>query len=259
MSINISLRALEAYSVSTPVFEGPLDLLLQLIERAQLDITKLALAQVTDQYLQHLRLITERSAEEVSAFLVIASKLLQIKSEALLPRPIERVVGEEDPGEALAMQLIHYRKVRSIAEKLGEREASHYRTYIRLTPPPKMTSVVDLSGLGIRDLFEAAKEALANVEHRLELNTVIAAPKITIREKIGLIASLLKRSPRTTFRSFVKDAKSRLEVVVTFLAVLELIKRFVIDAYQESMFGEIEVYPTDSWENLDDLELEFGE
>src|SRR5512135_468158 len=103
------------YTVNTPVYQGPLDLLLQLIERAELDITRLALAQVTDQYLAHLRAMQDAPAEEVSAFLVIAAKLLQIKSEALLPRPPVRVEGEEDPGEALARQLIIYKRYREIA------------------------------------------------------------------------------------------------------------------------------------------------
>ena len=82
------------YTVTTPVYEGPMDLLLQLIERAELDITRLALAQVTDQYLEHLRNLENRPADEVSAFIVMASRLIQIKSEALLPRPPAREAGE---------------------------------------------------------------------------------------------------------------------------------------------------------------------
>ncbi|HZD57883.1 MAG TPA: segregation/condensation protein A, partial [Anaerolineales bacterium] len=97
MNTNLGLRA-SAYKVATPVFQGPLDLLLQLIESARLDITKLALAQVTDQFLEHLRNLEDHRAEEVSFFLVIAAKLVQIKSEVLLPRPPVREEGEEDPG-----------------------------------------------------------------------------------------------------------------------------------------------------------------
>ena len=101
MSLGITADPIRVYKVSTPVYEGPLDLLLQLIERAELDITKLALAEVTEQYLEHLRSLQERAAQEVSAFLVVAARLLQIKSEALLPRPPVREAGEEDPAEAL--------------------------------------------------------------------------------------------------------------------------------------------------------------
>src|SRR5512144_516146 len=110
MNLDIASHQARAYTVATPVYEGPLDLLLQLIERAELDITTLALAQVTDQYLAYLRAMEEHAAEEVSAFLVIAAKLLQIKSEALLPRPPVREVGEEDPGAALAQQLLMYKR-----------------------------------------------------------------------------------------------------------------------------------------------------
>src|SRR4030065_1567248 len=96
-----ALYQISQYQVATPVFSGPLDLLLALIERAELDITSLSLALVTDQYLEHLKNIKERAADEVSAFLIVAAKLLQIKSEALLPRPPVRQPGEEDPGQTL--------------------------------------------------------------------------------------------------------------------------------------------------------------
>ncbi|HJS28904.1 MAG TPA: ScpA family protein, partial [Anaerolineales bacterium] len=100
----------EGYKVSIPVYEGPLDLLLNLIEQAELDITRVALAQVTDQFLAYLQNLTIVSPEEISAFLVIAAKLVQIKSEALLPRPPARAEGEEDPAEALARQLRIYKR-----------------------------------------------------------------------------------------------------------------------------------------------------
>ena len=99
----------EQYRINIDEYEGPLDLLLELIQKSQLDITKLALAQVTDQYLAYLRGIKEQDAVQVSAFLVIAARLLLIKSEALLPRPIVRGPDEIDPGEALAQQLLVYR------------------------------------------------------------------------------------------------------------------------------------------------------
>ena len=102
MIVENSLTESEPYLVATPVYQGPLGLLLQLIERAELDITKLSLAHVTDQYLKYLENLPELTAEEISSFLVIAAKLIQIKSESLLPRPPTRDPGEEDPGEALA-------------------------------------------------------------------------------------------------------------------------------------------------------------
>ncbi|RPJ48201.1 MAG: hypothetical protein EHM21_07770, partial [Chloroflexi bacterium] len=126
MSLQVAAHQVEGYRVNTPVYEGPLDLLLQLIERAELDITTLALAQVTDQYLAHLKILQKendqgQNAAEVSGFLVIAARLLQIKSSALLPRmPVETdEEGEEDPGEALARQLVTYKRFKELSGMLA--------------------------------------------------------------------------------------------------------------------------------------------
>src|SRR5512139_2430781 len=114
MVFNTANQQISNYTIATPVYEGPLDLLLHLIERAELDITRLSLANVTDQYLAYLQSLQETDAEEVSAFLVIAARLIQIKSEMLLPRPINPEKGEEDLGEALARQLRIYKSFKTI-------------------------------------------------------------------------------------------------------------------------------------------------
>ena len=103
------------YKVQTPDYEGPLDLLLSLIERSELNITSISLASVTDQYLSYLHGLEQMKPDEISAFLVIAAKLVQIKSEALLPRPPEREPGEEDPGVSLIEQLILYKRYKEVA------------------------------------------------------------------------------------------------------------------------------------------------
>src|SRR5512138_1256566 len=128
MDTNLSGHSNGGYTVTIPVYEGPLDLLLQLIERAELDITAVALAQVTDQYLAYIHQM-QVPADEISAFLVVAAKLLQIKSEALLPRPSVRKEGEEDLGEALARQLRIYKRYKEISKWLEDRESRHLRTY----------------------------------------------------------------------------------------------------------------------------------
>lgn len=255
----ISSHQTHHYQVTTEVYEGPLDLLLQLIERAELDITKLALAQVTDQYLAHLRLMQEDNAEEVSAFLVIAARLLQIKSEALLPRPPSRQAGEEDPGEALAQQLILYKRYRQIADLLAAREESGLRTYLRLAAPPKLEPTLDLSGFGLADLVSAARIIFSSSPDKPSLNSVVAAPRVTIREKIDLITRTLQRLKHTTFQHLLGDHHTRLDVVVTFLAMLELVKRHLVQARQQQLFGEIDIEPSDTWMADEPLELEFGE
>lgn len=255
MDLNIAPRQTGNYTVQTPVYSGPLDLLLQLIERAELDITALALAQVTEQYLQHIRALQEAKAEEISAFLVIAAKLIQIKSEALLPRPPAREAGEEDPAEALAQQLKLYKRFKEIANLLEEREKKGLRTYLRLAPPPRLESRLDWSDLTLEELLNAAESALRSEKEKQALGTVIAAPKVTIREKIALIASRLPAGERSSFQALIASARSRLEIVVTFLAMLELIKRYRIAAHQETLFGNIEL-ERDEW-GEEEIELEF--
>jgi len=259
VTFNVATHQAKAYTVSTPVYEGPLDLLLQLIEHSELDITRLALAQVTDQYLEHLRALQDRSAEEVSAFLVIAAKLLQIKSEALLPTPPIREVGEEDPGEALALQLIAYKRYRQIADLLGQRESAGWRTYLRLAPPPKVEGTVDLTGIGLADLIAAARSVFALANGKPSLNSVVAPLRITIREKISLITRSLREKSCSTFHSLLGERHTRIEIVVTFLALLELVKRRLVRVKQEGLFGEIEMETDEEWQEDEDFELEFGE
>jgi segregation and condensation protein A len=258
MDLNITTRHSGGYTVSTPVYEGPLDLLLQLIERAELDVTAIALATVTDQYLTYIRALQERArADEISAFLVIAAKLIQIKSEALLPRPPVREAGEEDPAEALARQLRIYKRFKEIANFLEERETRGLHTYLRLAPPPKVEGRLDLSDITLADLMDAAQGIFMNEKEKQSLGSVISAPKVTIREKIAYIADTLGRDRSSNFRRLLGPATSRLEIVVTFLALLELVKRYRVAAHQDMLFGDIEIERSDDWNQEEEFELEF--
>ncbi len=244
------------YTVTIPVYDGPLDLLLQLIEHAELNITAVALAQVTDQYLAYIHQM-QVPADEISAFLVIAAKLLQIKSEALLPRPPIREVDEEDPGEALARQLRIYKRFKELADWLNDREARHLRTYLRVAPPPRVEGHLDLSNITLADLLAAAESIFAEEAEQQALGTVISAPRITIREKIALIAKRLGQSRNTAFSGLFGQRPSRLEVVITFLALLELVKRYRVAARQEGLFGDIQIEKMEEWGQEDELEIEF--
>ncbi len=245
------------YKVQTPVYEGPLDLLLNLIERAELDITTVSLASVTDQYLAHIHSLEQLNADEISAFLVVAAKLIQIKSEALLPRPPQREPGEEDAGQALVDQLKLYKRFKQIGEWLNTRQEAHLRTYLRVAPPPKIEPKLDLSNITLEKLVAAAQEVFAREKARKPLATVISAPRVTIREKIELITKTLRQVQRTAFSALIKDSKSRLEVVVTFLAMLELIKRYRIQAHQENLFSDIEIDRLEDWSEDEEIEIEF--
>lgn len=252
------------YEVTTNVFAGPLDLLLELIERAELDITKLALAQVTDQYLQYLQELPELNAAEVSSFLVIASRLLQIKSSALLPKPVNldpSLVDEEDPGEALARQLIIYKRFKELAGYIRQRDDAGLRTHLRLAPPPSLDIPIrlDLSGLTIHDLVLAAQRVFYRQIPLTSLEEVVNMPRITIREKINEIIRQLKVTQATTFRTLLGQGAPRLDVIVTFLAMLELIKRQLVEVAQPDLFGDISIDPNQSLDSVDELVIESDE
>jgi len=249
----------QPYTVDTPVYHGPLDLLLQLIEHAELDITKLALAQVTDQFLAYMRTLQELRAERVSEFLVVAARLMQIKSEALLPRPILRALDEEDPGEALVQQLIIYKRFKELAGLLADRQDKHLRSYLRLAPPPKVEGRLDLSGVSVNDLYATAMRVFSREDLRSPLGTVVAPPRVTIREKILLIASALHSKGVIKFRDLLTQGSGRLHIVVTFLAMLELVRRYRIATRQEALFGDIELRRDEAWDENLDFELEFIE
>jgi len=245
------------YKVQTAVYEGPLDLLLDLIERAELDITSVSLATVTDQYLVYIKNLEHVNADEISAFLVIAAKLLQIKSEALLPRPPARAPGEEDLGRSLVDQLKLYKRFKEIGGWLNERQEANLRTYLRVAPPPKLEPKLDLSNLTLEKLVAAAQEAFAKERNKQPLGVIIAAPRVTIREKIDLITKTMNEVGHSTFRELLNQEASRLEVVVTFLAMLELVKRYHIQARQEGLFSDIEIDRTEDWKEDEEIDIEF--
>ncbi len=263
VSFQVAGYQTEGYLIDTELYQGPLDLLLELIEKAELDITRLALAQVTDQYIAHMHHLKQENPAEVSAFLVIAARLLQIKSFALLPRQDEHsgIDSEEDLGEALARQLILYKRFKQIAIWLGERETVGYHTFLRLAPPPKFTvqPKLDLSELTLQNLVAAAKEILNNNPKLQDLNSVVNLPRITIRQRIADILSTFRNRKVDSFNLLIHDKTSRVEIVVTFLALLELVKRHILSAKQNSLFGNIELSQETSISSEMDVDIEFEE
>ena len=256
------MLASPAYTFQLQVFEGPLDLLLDLIERAELDITKVSLAQVTDQYLEHIHSLQDRTLEDLASFLVIATRLIQIKSEALLPRPPLREPGEEDPGDALARQLIAYKRYKQVAIFLAEREAQGLRTYLRIAAPPVVDPKLELGLVTAEDLRQAMVEVLLNTPNPPQMVKAVSAPQVRIRDKIGALVESIRRIGKVSFKKFVRTAQSRLEVVVTFLAVLELIKQDQVLAAQDEIFGDIELSPGIAWQAdqvPSEFDLEFEE
>ncbi|MDO9545127.1 MAG: segregation/condensation protein A [Pelolinea sp.] len=240
------------YQISTDVYEGPLDILLHLIESAELDITKLSLAKVTDQYLNHLRNLTDQDPVEVSAFLVIAAKLVFIKSSILLPSPKDMDdESEEDIGNQLARQLIEYKKFKIAANWLKERNEKGLRSYYRVSAPPLVIEHLDISDIGMYDLIDILVETYFKNEHETPMSDVVAISALTLKTRIDEIKTILRKQSKVNFSNFLSKDVSRLDVVVTFLALLELVKNHAIIAAQESLFSDI------AFETTQNLDLEF--
>ncbi len=230
----------QLYRVRLEIFEGPLDLLLHLIEKQELDITKVSLAAVTDQYLEYISHLERLSAEDLADFLIVAAKLLLIKSRALLPSPptVERE-EEEDLGDDLALQLREYKKFKEMAHRLRAREERGLRAYLRVASPPHLERQLDLTGVSLDDLVAAVREALALQPPPGPVDEVVAPVAISISDKIAYIESLLAQQGSFSFAGLLRGAASREEIIVTFLALLELIKACRVRVQQERLFGEI--------------------
>jgi segregation and condensation protein A len=235
------------YQVKLTVFEGPLDLLLQLIEKHQLDITTVALAQVADQYLEYIGLLPEVDPALLSDFLVVAARLLLIKSKALLPKPpVEPEAEEEDDAETLARQLLEYKRFKEIAAQFRRWEEAGLRTYVRSAPLSKsdlnLAPRFSLEGVSLDDLSEALRAALARLAPGQPTETI--APILwSITDKIAVIQQALTRGGSASLQSLLAGAASRVEAIVLFLALLELIKSREVKVAQDATFGEILIFP----------------
>ncbi len=251
-----------AYPVTLPVFQGPLDLLLHLIERDELDISEVSLVGVTDQYLRTLELLEELEPGAIADFLMVASRLLFIKSRMLLPKPPGDDDEEEDSADDLIRQLIEYKRFKEVAEQLRTREEAGLRVYVRTAPRPALERRLDLSDVDVAGLNAALQRALARIPSDPPMPRV-RVYSITVAEQIDNVRSYIsstvtrRRSSHgesngpasVSFVELLSQKQTRVEVIVTFLAVLELIKQHELVAVQSATFGEIELVPIDESED----------
>lgn len=233
------------------MFEGPLDLLLHLIEKAEVDIHQISVSQITDQYVAYVRQMQELQLEVASEFLVMAATLLAIKSQMLLPRPKVETSpssdGESDEGpdlsEALIQRLIEYKKYKHLAAKLREEEVKRSQIYTRpaedFTLYADQDEVTPSAHVTLFDLVVALETVLK--ERQSQPLTRIEREEISLVQRMNQIKELLYRKKELRFGELFVGQQYKTQVVVTFLALLELIKKQEVDCCQEKLFGEIRI------------------
>lgn len=245
-------RQIPSYRIEVPAFNGPLDLLLHLIEREELDITVISLARVTEQYLAQIEHLKQEKIEDLIDFLVIGARLVLIKSRALLPKspfaPSED--EEEDPALALLRQLRHYKRFKQAASWLQERHDRGLRTYLRVAPPPQLESKLDLTGVDRQTLLLALRAVLTRAQSQQDSVDVVQPRRVTIESQIERLRSILQNQVHTSFRDVLSERADRTEIAVTLLATLELIKRREATAHQSYLFGPIELRASAGVEDL---------
>jgi segregation and condensation protein A len=247
----------DSYEVDLPDFQGPLDLLLNLIEAEELDITKISLARVTDQYLAHLDILRETDPDDLTDFLVIAAKLILIKSEMLLPRPPPILIeDEEDVGDELARQLLVYKYFKEIAHHLRELESTGRRNFVRIAPAIRIERRLTPGEGDLGALLEAARDALAVKPPDPDVDEVVSPEIVTLGQQMLHIWQQITSQENISFQKLLIHTRSRLEVIVTLMAILELIKRNIINVNQPYHFGDIMIHKKENVQELTEVELE---
>ena len=236
-------------AVTTPIFEGPLDLLLHLIEREDLDITRVSLIQVTDQYIAALRAQETLDLRALADFVAVGARLVFLKSRALLPRTAHEMAEDDLEAEEIATdltaQLEEYRAYKNAASYLKQLDDAGHRSFTRIAPPPEEWLPSGLEKVTLKKLMSALAKALERLPpapepERLQRQIVNIATR-----RLNLMGEV-RRFGRISFTRLIADCKTRLEAIVTFMAILDLLKTEDLYAEQDAAFGEILLMPGDS-------------
>jgi segregation and condensation protein A len=256
-------------SYKLEVFEGPLDLLLHLIDKNEVDIYNIPISEITEQYMSYLSNIKELQLDVTSEFLVMAATLLSIKSKMLLPKPpvIEmdgiEIDPEVDPRMELVQKLLEYRKYKGIAEHLREKEIGQSLIFMRepedLSAYSKKEPENPLQGIHLADLILAFQKALRRSVSRNRV-AKIHRDEISVKDRIKQVVESLERSGgKILFSKLLQNEISREEIIVTFLALLELVKIKKVSCYQHSLFEDIVIQFREEGESIgiSDLEVDY--
>ncbi len=247
MAIDLRQESSTGFQVRLQQFEGPLDLLLHLIREQELDIYDIPIAQVTDQYLLYLQRMEELDLDIAGDFLVMAATLIELKSRMLLPRPPAPAEEEgPDPRAELVERLLEYEKYREVAALLRDQEETCRLLYSRTVEvDPEELPPVPSGAVTTADLLAALKRVLERADTREEPAAVIPRRRITLRLKMGEILRRVREGGgRLVFRDLFSPERTRTEVVVAFLALLELLRQRKVDARQEECLGDILIFET---------------
>jgi segregation and condensation protein A len=232
------------YKVKLEVFEGPLDLLLYLIKKDEIDIYDISIERITRQYLDYLHAFKELKIDIAGEFIVMAANLIYLKSRSLLPldqQPPEEDADEDDPRWDLIRQLIEYKKFKEAAAQLHDRALEQERIFTRDGGSTAISGApLALQEVGIFQLIHSFQEVIKRVDAREDLGEIFAE-RFSVSDKIEKILGLVGGGPPIRFSDLFGQLASRVEIVVTFLALLELIRLNQVRALQRKMFDEIEI------------------
>jgi segregation and condensation protein A len=233
------------YKVKLEIFEGPLDLLLYLIKRDELDIYDISIERITKQYLEYLQAFKELNIDVAGEFVVMAANLIYIKSRSLLPvdqQPPEEDVEEDDPRWDLIRQLIEYKKFKEAAAQLQQRQLEQELIFVREPNgiDPVVAAPLRLGEIGVFQLINAFQAVIKRIDAREDLREIFGE-HYTVSDKIEWILQRMSDGVALKFSELFVRMASRVEIVVTFLALLELIRLRQVNATQASPFDEIEL------------------
>jgi segregation and condensation protein A len=237
-------RMSQEYKVKLEIFEGPLDLLLYLVKKDEVDIYEISLERITQQYLQFIEAFKMLDLEIAGEFLVMASNLLYLKSRSLLPvdqQPPDEEAEEDDPRWELIRQLVEYKKFKEAAAALGQREALQSSVFARMAESTEPPAERPLGEVSIFDLINAFSNVLKRIASKSEDLREIFAENFSVSDKIDLIMKMIGSGVPLKFTELFSGAASRSEIVVTFLALLELVRLKQVRCVQEGPFGDIEL------------------
>jgi segregation and condensation protein A len=227
-----------SYQIKTEQFEGPLDLLLALTEQEKLDITRVSLAKITDEYLEYINQAHSITLENLAEFLSVAAKLILIKSKALLPL-LEFTEEEEEEIRDLEHQLAEYKKFKDAALQIAKLIESKNFGFTREGFQGLKTIFYPPENIVAEDIKKAFVKILGEIEVADKLEEEMVREVLTLEEKIVHLQNHLREKVQTSFAELIKNTEDKVEVVVSFLAMLEMVKQRLIHIEQDELFGEI--------------------